>query len=201
MLVYCFACCVLTLPIVGFLCYINTNGHWNDPFEKLMPKERWAVLRYILKKEINHLKIELPVKLVASGELTENVLGTYYPKSGVIAINKRLLTAKHPDSTLLIEVLTHELQHVKDFQDLWQIDRQTYSFMTVEQQNVFKQLAQNVITYKSAYEEGYAEQLIEQRAQVYSKKRVDYYRIRLPEIVTAYLKHQAKRRDTDSERK
>lgn len=184
LLVCCCLCCMFVLPVMAVLCCIIGKDHRSDPFAKLVPKERWAVLRHIMKQELKHLKIERPIKLVASDELTKGVQGAYYPGLGVVAINKRLLTTKCPDSTQLVAVLTHELWHVKDFQDLLGVDYQAYASMTIEQQNVFKQLAQDVVTYKSSHEEGYSAQLIEQRAEAYAKGRVEFYRIRLPDIIT-----------------
>ena len=90
---------MFVLPVMAFLCCIIEKDHRRDPFAKLTPKERWAVLKYIMKRETKHLKIERPIKLVASDELTEGIQGAYYPGLGVVAINKRLLTTKCPDST------------------------------------------------------------------------------------------------------
>lgn len=197
---YPFASLVFLLLCVVFSLLPFRTQH-KDPFEQLTVKERLGVLRQILKREMRHLEIALPLRLVPSERLPVEVLGSYHPGTGVIEINKDLLIKKHPDSVELLEVITHEVQHVLQLQSLLQLDYQMFSSMSQDHQLQAMRLSKEFLNYKSGYEDGYAEQIIERQARAYAQERTEYYRMRLPEIVAAYLKHQAKRRDTDSERK
>lgn len=168
-----------------------------DPLEKLSFEQRFAVLRYVFKRELKHLGVHLPVQLIPSGRLLAGTLACYCPATGLVEINKWLLMQDRPKGAELCAIIAHEAQHVAQIEALISINYDEYLAMTPEARLAAKQISREFVHYKSASKDGfdaYCKQAIERQARVYESERKKYYRKHLPAMVAAYLKHQEEKR-------
>ena len=168
-----------------------------DPLEKLSFEQRFAVLRYVFKRELKHLGVRLPVQLIPSRRLLSGTLACYCPATGVVEINKWLLMIDRPKGAELCAICAHEAQHVAQVDALISINYDEYLAMTPEERLAAKQISQEFVHYKSASKDGfdaYRKQAIERQARAYEDARKKYYRKHLPAMVAAYLKHQEEKR-------
>lgn len=170
-----------------------------DPFEKLSYTQRLDVLCYILKKEIRHLNIHIPVQLVTTG-LVYPTHASYCPATGLIEINKYLVCQECPDSLHLASVIAHETLHVLQMQRLREVNAERFNAMSPKERCETRQLVHELLHYRSA-EVGikeYANQLMERQAREYAAERKRYYSKHLPAIVAAYQRHCRETQDTNS---
>lgn len=194
---------VCTIALVGlYLAIYFFPVFWErirkrDPLEKLSFEQRFAVLRYVFKRELKHLGVHLPVQLIPSGRLLAGTLACYCPATGLVEINKWLLMQDRPKGAELCAIIAHEAQHVAQIEALISINYDEYLAMTPEARLAAKQISREFVHYKSASKDGfdaYRKQAIERQARDYEAKRKKYYRKYLPAMVAAYLKHQEEKR-------
>lgn len=167
-----------------------------DPMENLTYEQRLVVIRYVLKRELKHLGVRLPVQLIPSGRHLAGTLACYCPAAGLVEINKWLLMQDRPNGAVLCAICAHEAQHVKQFEELLSINPYTYYAMTEDERRAVRLISNEFIHYKSASVAGFKEyqsQIIERQARVYEYERKKFYRKNLPGMVAAYLKHRSER--------
>ena len=167
-----------------------------DPFEKLTYQQRLAFLRYVLKKELAHLDVCLPIRLVPSDRLSVGTLASYCPATGIISINKSLLMQEKVKGAELCAILAHEAQHALAFQNLLSVSEEFLATMDAEDQFAVKLIQREFVDYKSASKHGfqrYRRQIIERMARFYAKERRNFYIKYLSAIVAEVLDSQSKR--------
>ena len=168
-----------------------------DPMERLSYEQRFAVLRYVFKRELKHLGVHLPVQLIPSGRLLAGTLACYCPATGLVEINKWLLMQDRPKGAELCAIIAHEAQHVAQIEALISINYDEYLAMTPEERLTAKQISREFVHYKSASKDGfdaYRNQAIERQARAYESERKKHYSKCLPAMVAGYLKYQEEKR-------